>query len=235
MYLWLEEAKSRTTFGNVCNVMSIKRLILNPEYEDERVAEDGCRMPGERIVRKREKKTSFLFPCQYKLHYLICGSLSSTPAMPSSLRGDQTSAVTCQSSPDRQWPCSALLETIWIDLAFASCFRCWFPWQLACKRGAMPNKIGLIGSQISWFTGFESEGPEMFIAFLYSVVLQILCAQWGYCSEWAFHIMALIYQANVCISVLLHWRWTHFLHISNNILQNHTANIHITHSQKNAV
>lgn len=160
MYLWLGEAKRRTTFGNVCNVMSIKRLILNPEYEDECVAEDGGTQGGTNREEKEKKKTqtSFLFPRQYKPHYLICGSLSSAPAMPSSLRGDQTSAVTCQSSPDRQWPCSALLETIWIDLAFSSCFRCWFPWQLACKRGAMPNKIGLIGSQISWFIGFDSEG-----------------------------------------------------------------------------
>ncbi len=134
----------------------------------------------------KRRKISFLLLCQYKLHYLICGSRSPAHARPPSLRGDQASAVTCQSSPDRQWPCSALLETIWIDLAFSSCFRCRFPRQLACKRGAMPNKIELIGSKIKWFTGFKSEGtaPEMFIVFLYSLALQIHSAQWWCFWQW---------------------------------------------------
>lgn len=124
---------------------------------------------GERIIRKKEKKYLSPFPRQYKLHYLISRSPVPRPRRggPRPSAGDQTSAVTCQSSSDRQWPCTALLETIWIDLAFLIRFRCWFPWQLACKRGAMPNKIGLIGSRISWFYGVGAwgAGPEMFMVF----------------------------------------------------------------------
>lgn len=112
---------------------------------------DGC---GSRIIRKGEK---------YLLCFLVntnCIISSAGPCSPRLHRGHQTSAVTCQSSPDRRWPCTALLETIWIDLAFLICFRCWFPWQLACERGAMPNKIGLIGAQISWFYRVGAWGAE---------------------------------------------------------------------------
>lgn len=99
---------------------------------------------GSRIIRKGEK---------YLLCFLVDTNRiisSAGPCFPRPRRGHQTSAVTCQSS---RWPCAALLETIWIDLAFLISFRRWFPWQLACERGAMPNKIGLIGARISWFYG----------------------------------------------------------------------------------
>lgn len=127
---------------------------------------------GSRIIRKGEK---------YLLCFLVntnCIISSAGRCSPRPRRGHQTSAVTCQSSPDRRWPCTALLETIWIDLAFLICFRCWFPWQLACERGAMPNKIGLIGAWISWFYGVGACGAgsrnvQGFVFFFSSIELSL--------------------------------------------------------------
>lgn len=156
--------------------------------------------------------------------------------MPPSLRGDQTSAVTCQSSPDRWWPCSALLETIWIDLAFSSCFCCWFPRQLACKRGAMPNKTGLIGSQISWFIGFESDGlNQKCSAFSYSVVEYKIFYADSLCT------LRIFLTVNELFTLRSRYikRCTFILKV--NIIpakiltihhQDHATNVHITYSQK---
>lgn len=111
--------------------------------------------------------------------------------------GHQTSTVTCQSRPDSRWPCAALLETIWIDLAFLICFRRWFPWQLACERGAMPNKIGLIGARISWFYGVGAWGAgsrnvQGFFYWVKSVVEALSRCAMFFDSYWPCQIMGLI-------------------------------------------
>lgn len=118
---WTRQKKKKkkkrrtTTFGSGCNVTSIRRLIRNAQQDDGCVDEESA--PEKEIH-------IFCFPVNTNCIISFVFSLSSAPAIPHplppppSLRGDQTSAVTCQSSPDRQWPCSALLGTIWIDLAF---------------------------------------------------------------------------------------------------------------------
>lgn len=89
--------------------------------------DEGARqLQGAPAIRKGENS---LFP------FLA----STNDIIPSTVPVAQPSAVTCQSDPDRRWPCSPLM--IPVDLVFARWFWGRLLCQLAHERGATPNKI----------------------------------------------------------------------------------------------
>lgn len=135
---------------------SIRRLICNSEKGGGSTAEGARRLQGAPVVREGEKYL-FSSSCQYKLHYLLGCSRGSV-----ALCTQKTSAVTCQSNPDRRWPCSALLEMIPVDLVFQRWFCGHFCGNRLVKEVPRHIKWHQL-SRIRWFIELGAEGPDQFL------------------------------------------------------------------------
>lgn len=142
MYLWLEKAKWEQPLA-----MCLKWCPLGDWFFTQtgtRLRMDGKRRENDSL--EKEKNIFSVFS-SIQNELSPCPSEETTP-LP---------AVTCQSSPDRHWPCSVSLETIWIGIAILSCFHCWFPRQLTYKGGAALRKTVSIRSQKSWYIKFKTQ------------------------------------------------------------------------------
>lgn len=180
MYLQMETARKRITFGKVCNVMSIRRLILaDQSKKDQWVTEDGWRMLGEKErvgVKTSQRMENIFVSTSIQTALTTRGSFCPALTMPPSFPSDCTSAISCQSSADRRRPCLALIEMVPVDLTFPKCARCWFSWQVASIGDAKSNKTGLFGGKLIYRVEVWEFVPVAFklnILFSYSVVHQL--------------------------------------------------------------
>lgn len=108
VFLWCNLAKSKrtTTFGNICNMMSIRRLILQRKKSSACVAEDGWNNAGGwRNFRKGGKKCSFLVNTKC----VIWSVVPSPPPPPCPRLSVETKPPLSpvNHAHDRWWPCSA--------------------------------------------------------------------------------------------------------------------------------